>query len=74
MDELLPIIGGKMCEMLECQAVNIWLVEGDGSIRLMHQAGEDPSTQQGMIQKGGEGIAADVSDNGEPVMIADPRR
>ena len=69
MDELLPIIGGKMREMLECQAVNLWLVQGDGSICIMHQAGSDPSTHQGMVQKGGEGIAGDVSDNGEPVMI-----
>ena len=72
MDELLPIIGGKMREMLECQAVNLWLVQGDGSICIMHQAGSDPSTHQGMVQKGGEGIAGDVSDNGEPVMIDDP--
>lgn len=72
MDELLPIIGGKIREMLECQAVNLWLVQGDGSICLMQQAGTDPSTHQGMVQIGGEGIAGDASDNGEPVMIDDP--
>jgi RND family efflux transporter MFP subunit len=72
MDELLPIIGGKMREMLDCQALNLWLVQGDGSICLMHQAGEDSSTQPGMVQKGGEGIAGDVSDNGEAVIIDDP--
>ena len=72
MDELLPIIGGKMREMLECQAVNVWMVQGDGSLLLMHQAGRDPTTRQGMTQKGGQGIAGDVSDNGEPVLITDP--
>ena len=72
MDELLPIIGGKMREMLECQAVNVWMVQGDGSLLLMHQAGWDPTTRQGMTQKGGQGIAGDVSDNGEPVLITDP--
>lgn len=72
MDELLPIIGGKMREMLECQAVNVWLVQGDGSICLMHQSGADPGIHQGMVQKGGEGIAGDVSDNGEAVLIDDP--
>ena len=71
-DELLPIIGSKMREMLECQAVNLWLVQGDGSICLMHQSGSDPSTHQGMVQKGGEGIGGDVSDNGEAVLIDDP--
>lgn len=69
MDELLPIIGGKIREMLECRGVNIWLVQGDGSLLLMHQAGTDPTTRQGMTQKGGEGIAGDVSDNGETVLI-----
>jgi RND family efflux transporter MFP subunit len=72
MDELLPIIGGKMREMLECQAVNVWMVQGDESLLLMHQAGWDPTTRQGMTQKGGQGIAGDVSDNGEPVLITDP--
>jgi RND family efflux transporter MFP subunit len=72
MDELLPIIGGKIREMLDCQSVNLWLVQGDGSVCLMHQAGDEPTTQQGKVQKAGEGIAGDVSDNGEAVMINDP--
>jgi len=72
MDELLPIIGGKMCEMLECEAVNIWMVQGDGSILLMHQAGEDATTQPNMVQKGGEGLAGDVSDSGEAILIENP--
>ena len=71
MDELLPIIGGKMREMLECEAVNLWMVQGDGSILLMHQAGEEPSTQLNMVQKGGEGLAGDVSDTGEAILIED---
>ena len=72
MGELLPIIGGKMMEMLECEAVNLWLVQGDGDIVLAHQAGDDATTQPNMVQKGGEGIAGDVSDNGEAVLIDDP--
>lgn len=72
MDELLPIIGGKMREMLECEAVNLWLVQGDGDIVLAHQAGDDPTAQPNTVQKGGEGIAGDVSDNGEAVLIEDP--
>jgi RND family efflux transporter MFP subunit len=71
MDQLLSIIGSKICETLECQAVNVWMVQGDGSLLLMHQAGWDPTTRQGMAQKGGEGIAGDVSDTGETVLITD---
>jgi RND family efflux transporter MFP subunit len=69
MDELLPIIGSKVREMLDCEGVNVWLLEPDESIRLMHQAGMDASVQVRMLQRPGEGIAGDVSDNGEPILI-----
>ncbi len=72
MDQLLPIIASKICETLECRAVNLWMVQGDGSLLLMQQAGWDPTSRQGMTEKGGEGIAGDVSDSGEPVLITDP--
>jgi RND family efflux transporter MFP subunit len=69
MDELLPIIGSKFCEVMECEAVNLWLVKPDESLELMHQAGLDPTTQVGNSQKPGEGVAGDVSENGEAVLI-----
>jgi RND family efflux transporter MFP subunit len=71
MDELLPIIGSKIREIMECQAVNIWLMKPDESIELSHQAGVDPTMQEGSSQKPGEGQAGDVSDSGEPLLIAD---
>jgi RND family efflux transporter MFP subunit len=69
MDELLPIIGTKFHEVMECEAVNLWLVQPDESLQLMHQAGFDPTTRAGSTQKPGEGVAGDVSDNGEAVLI-----
>lgn len=72
MDQLLPLIGSKLCETLECQAVNVWMVQGEGSLLLMHQAGWDPTTRKGMTQKAGEGVAGDVSDSGESVLVVDP--
>ena len=76
MDELLPIIGEKLREVMECSAVNLWLLRGDESLELMYQAGSDPTTPARTIQKPGEGIPGDVSDNGEAVLVtstADPR-
>jgi RND family efflux transporter MFP subunit len=70
MDELLPIIGSKFREVMECAAINLWLLRGDESVELMHQAGSDPTTTDGSAQKPGEGIPGDVSDNGEAVLIA----
>ena len=76
LDKLLPIIGSKVMEMLECEAVNIWLLEPDESVRLMHQAGFDATVKEKVLQRPGEGVAGDLSDNGEPVLIQeqdDPR-
>ena len=69
MDELLPIIGSKLREVLECKSVNVWLLQADESLELMHQAGFDPTTLAGSRQRPGEGVPGDVSDNGEAVLI-----
>jgi RND family efflux transporter MFP subunit len=69
LDQLLPLIGSKFKELLECQALNVWLLEGDDSVTLMQQSGVDPTAHEGQTQKPGEGLAGDVSDNGEPVLI-----
>jgi RND family efflux transporter MFP subunit len=71
MEELLPLIGSKFSEILECQAVNIWLLRPDESVELMHQAGEDATSFKGQVQKPNEGIAGTISDNGEGMCISD---
>ena len=72
MDELLPLIGSKYSEVLNCEAVNIWLLKADESVELLHQAGEDVTAFKGQSLKPNEGIAGTISDNGESVLLADP--
>ena len=72
LDQLLPLIASKLSEVLECQAVNVWLLQPDESLELMQQSGPDPTVQEGSSQRPGEGIAGDISDNGEPVLIESP--
>ena len=72
MEELLPLIGTKFMEILDCHAVNIWLLLPDETVQLMHQAGEDPTTFKGQVLKAKEGIAGGVSDDGVPLCLADP--
>lgn len=72
MEELLPLIGSKFSEILECHAVNIWLLRPDESVELMHQAGTDPTSFKGQVLKPNEGIAGTISDNGETLCISDP--
>lgn len=71
MDHLLPIMGAKFREVVECAAINVWLLQPDESVELMHQDGFDPTVKVGLQQSPGEGIAGDVSDNGEAVLISD---
>ena len=71
MDELLETIGKKFQEVLNVQGVNLWMVSGD-AVELVAQTGIDRTTPLEAVQRPGDGIAGDVSDNGEPVMISDP--
>jgi RND family efflux transporter MFP subunit len=71
MDELLGIVAKKFQEVMGVQGINLWMVTGD-TLELMSRAGFDPTVAVGMAQNPGEGIAGDISDNGEPVLIDDP--
>ncbi|MEQ1473247.1 MAG: GAF domain-containing protein [Candidatus Acidiferrum sp.] len=70
MDELLVLIGTKLREVMECQAVNIWLLQPDERVELTHQAGSDATIRQGSSLRPGEGIAGSVSDTGESALVA----
>ena len=69
MDELQALIGSKLREVMECQAINIWLMMPDESVQLTHQAGFDPTVQVESSLSAGEGLAGAVSDNGEPILL-----
>jgi RND family efflux transporter MFP subunit len=71
MNELLPLIGAKFSEILECQAVNIWLLLPDESVELMHQEGQDATVFKGQKLAANEGIAGTISDHGETICISD---
>jgi len=71
MDELLGTIAGKFQEVMNVQGVNLWMVNDD-ALELVACAGVDPTVEVGIVQKAGDGIAGDLSDSGEPVLIDDP--
>jgi GAF domain-containing protein len=72
MDQLLPLIASKFREILNAQAVNLWMVKDENELLLLNREGEDLSILLGSSQNTGEGIAAEVSDSGEPRLVADP--
>ncbi len=71
MNELLGTIAKKFQDVMNVQGVNLWMINGD-ALELMSCEGFDPTVMVGMVQKPGEGIAGDISDNGEAVLIDDP--
>jgi len=71
MEDLLGIVAKKFQEVMSVQGINLWMVNND-TLELMNTAGLDPTVSLGMAQKPGEGVAGDISDSGEPVLIDDP--
>lgn len=69
MEDLVPIIASKIQEILNVQAVNVWMVEDEDTLLLMGQAGQDPANELGMRQHTGEGVAAAVSESAEALLI-----
>ena len=71
MEELSPLITAKVRELLEAQAVNLWLVKDDQELLLMDRSGEDTTCEVGDSEKSGEGYVSEVSDSGEALIIED---
>jgi len=71
MDELLAIITTKLQEVMGVQGINLWMVNND-TLELVRCAGYDPTVHPGRTEGRGDGIAGDISDDGEPVLIDDP--
>jgi len=68
---LLQLIADKFQEVMKVQAVNVWMVDGD-MVKLINRSGHDPTVKLESTEGPGDGIAGDLSDNGEPVSINDP--
>jgi GAF domain-containing protein len=71
LDDLLEMIAKKFAEVMDVQGINLWMVNGD-TVELISQAGFDATVAIGTAQRAGEGIAGDLSDSGELVLIDDP--
>lgn len=70
LDAVIAMIPLKVAGMLSCQAVHLWLFDGD-VLRLVSSSGEDATVQPRMTQALGEGYVADMAEEGEPLLIAD---
>jgi len=70
-DAVTEMIPDKAQAMLACQAVHLWLFEGE-QLRLVASHGDDATVEVGITQTAGEGYVADMAEEGEPLLIDDP--
>jgi RND family efflux transporter MFP subunit len=70
-DTVTAAIPIKVSAMLACQAIHLWLFEGE-ILRLVSTAGHDATVQIGTMQPAGEGYVGDMAEEGEPIIIDDP--
>jgi transcriptional regulator with GAF, ATPase, and Fis domain/multidrug efflux pump subunit AcrA (membrane-fusion protein) len=71
LNTVMAMVPVKASAMLACQAIHLWLFEGD-VLRLMASHGEDATVEEGMTQAAGEGYVADMAEEGEPLLIDNP--
>ncbi len=72
LEDLCPIITGKIRDLLGAGAANLWLVSNDGKELLFaHQDGEDPTTEEDGKLALGEGFLGRVASSGQELLVAD---
>jgi RND family efflux transporter MFP subunit len=71
LDHVMALIPRKTLPMLQCQAVHLWLFDGD-LLTVMASSGIDKTVQVGTTQAAGHGYVADMAEEGIPLLIADP--
>lgn len=71
MDAVIAMVPAKAAAMLPCQAMHLWLFDGP-ALRLVSREGEDDTIEVGATEAPGQGYVADMAEEGEPLLIADP--
>jgi len=70
-DALTGLVPEKAAAMLPCQAIHLWMFDGD-DLRLVSTYGADATVEVGTSQASNQGYVADMAEEGEPLLIDDP--
>ena len=71
--ELLPIVTGKMRDILGAGACNLWLADaGSQELYLAQKIGEDPTLEDDARASLTEGLLAEVAQQANPKLVEDP--
>lgn len=71
LDEVSSLVPMKIQAMLNCQAVHLWLFDGD-ILRLMASSGDDGTVTPEMSARVGDSYVADMAEEGEALLIDNP--
>jgi GAF domain-containing protein len=70
LEELLPIVAGKIRDILGAGACNLWLVDTEASeMYVAKQAGEDPTVEEGSRAPLDQGLFAEITQQANPKLI-----
>ena len=73
LEELLPIVAGKIRDILGAGACNLWLASPDGQeLNLARQIGDDPTIEEDATASLSEGLLAEVAQQASPKLVEDP--
>jgi RND family efflux transporter MFP subunit len=73
LEELLPIVAGKIRDILGAGACNLWLASPDGQeLNLAKQIGDDPTVEEDATASLSEGLLAEVAQQANPKLVEDP--
>ncbi len=70
LEAVTAMVPAKASAMIECQAMHLWLFEGD-QLKLMASHGEDATVEIGTVQTPEEGYVAAMAEEGDPLLIDD---
>lgn len=70
LEEMLPVVAGKIRDITGAAACNIWLVDADkGDLCAVQQAGEDPTLGEDSRCTVGEGLVGKAAQGGQPILV-----
>lgn len=70
LEELLPVIAEKLRDIMQAEACNLWLVDGDaGDLYAVQQAGDDPTLGEDARCAIGEQVAGKVAQSGQGLLV-----
>jgi RND family efflux transporter MFP subunit len=73
LEELLPIVAGKIRDILGAGACNLWLASPGGQeLSLARQIGDDPTVEEDATASLSEGLLAEVAQQANPKLVEDP--